>query len=88
MSDKAKLSQRVTAMTKTLAPLVLSSIDKIDVITNAMILRGFGRDRKRTWYRSSRLRAADWLLIVCFILLVAAAVTLRFGMGVKFWYPF
>ena len=88
MSDKAKLSQRVTAMTKTLAPLVLSSIDKIDVITNAMILRGFGRDRKRTWYRSSRLRAADWLLIVFFILLVAAAVTLRFGMGVKFWYPF
>lgn len=87
MSDKAKLKDRVSAMTKTLAPLVLSSIDKIDVITNAMVLRGFGRGKKRTWYRSRRLRALDWLLVIFFAALISATVVLRFGMGVKFYYP-
>ncbi len=88
MSRKAKLSKRVSAMTKTLAPLVLTSIEKIDVITNAMILRGFARSRKRTWYRSGTMRPADWALITLFALLVIVTVCLRFAAGVKFWYPF
>ena len=88
ISRKAKLSQRISGTTKTLAPLILSSIDKIDIITNAMILRGFGKKRKRTWYRADSLRTADWILIVFMAALIALTVYLRFGTGVKFFYPF
>ena len=88
ISRKAKLSQRISGTTKTLAPLILSSIDKIDIITNAMILRGFGKNRKRTWYRADSLKTADWILIVFMAALIALTVYLRFGTGVKFFYPF
>ena len=88
MSDKAKLKDRINAVTRSLSPLVLSSLDKIDVITNAMVLRGFGRDKRRTWYRRRPLKAVDWLLIVIMALLVVSTLVLRYGLGVKYWYPF
>ena len=33
-----------------LLPLILTSLNRIDTISNAMELRGFGKDKKRTWY--------------------------------------
>ncbi len=33
-----------------LLPLILTSLNRIDTISNAMELRGFGKNRKRTWY--------------------------------------
>ena len=32
-----------------LLPLILTSLNRIDTISNAMELRGFGKDKKRTW---------------------------------------
>ena len=88
MSDKAKLKDRINAVTRTLSPLVLSSLDKIDIITNAMVLRGFGRMKKRTWFRSRPLKAVDWILILFMLAILALAMVLRFAFGVKYWYPF
>ena len=88
MSDKAKLKDRINATARTLSPLVLSSLDKIDVITNAMLLRGFGRGKKRTWYMSRKLKASDFISIIAVLSILAAAIALRFGAGVKFFYPF
>ena len=88
MSDKAKLKARINATARTLSPLVLSSLDKIDIITNAMLLRGFGRGKKRTWYMARKLKAVDIVsILVLFIILVIAIVS-RFVFGVKFYYPF
>ena len=88
MSDKAKLKDRINAVTRTLSPLVLSSLDKIDIITNAMVLRGFGRMKRRTWFRSRPLKAVDWILILFMLAILALAMVLRFAFGVKYWYPF
>ena len=88
MSDKAKLSQRINAVTRTLSPLVMSSLDKIDIITNAMVLRGFGKNRKRTWYMSRPMKAADWAAIALTVLLLAVTIISRYVFGVKFYYPF
>ena len=88
MSDKAKLKDRINAVTRTLSPLVLSSLDKIDIISNAMVLRGFGRMKKRTWFRSRPLKAVDWILILFMLAILALAMVLRFAFGVKYWYPF
>ena len=31
-------------------PLIFSTLTRIEIITNAMDLRGFGKHKKRTWY--------------------------------------
>ena len=41
-----------------LLPLILTSLNRIDVISNAMELRGFGKGSKRTWYVQPSLRPA------------------------------
>jgi len=58
------------------------------VITNAMILRGFGRMDTRTWYLSQKLRVQDYLVLGFAFALVAASLWVRFWMNVMFWYPF
>ncbi len=88
ISKNVSLAKRVKNVTKVLAPLILSSIDKIDIITNAMILRGFGIRKKRTWYRERKLCPIDWIAIFVALLLVFVAFYFRFGLGVKYWYPF
>ena len=50
MSKKASLVNRLKAASSILIPLILSSMDRIETISNAMELRGFGKGAKRTWY--------------------------------------
>ena len=48
-----------------LLPLILTSLNRIDTISNAMELRGFGKNGKRTWYTSAPLPSGilpPWLL--------------------------
>ena len=35
------------------------SMEKIEVVSNAMELRGFGKKKRRTWYAHRKLAAAD-----------------------------
>jgi len=88
VSKDVSLAKRVSSVSRILAPLVLSSLDRIEVITNAMILRGFGRMEKRTWYLSQSLRARDYLALGFALVLASASLWVRFGMKVMFWYPF
>ena len=53
-----------------------------------MVLRGFGRCRRRTWYMSRPMKAMDYAAIAATALLLALAAVLRFGFGIRFWYPF
>ena len=59
MSGKAKLGDRIKNVAAIIFPLVFSSMDRIDVVSNAMELRGFGKHKKRTWYMGKPLAAAD-----------------------------
>ncbi|MCR5160553.1 MAG: energy-coupling factor transporter transmembrane protein EcfT, partial [Lachnospiraceae bacterium] len=58
MSKKENLFKRIAAAGSIILPLILSSMDRIDVISNAMELRGFGKNRKRTWYMGRKFTAA------------------------------
>lgn len=88
LSRSASLGMRIRSIGRVLSPLVLSSLDRIDVITNAMVLRGFGRNAKRTWYLERKLRISDLVVLALGILLLAFSLFSRFGMKVMFWYPF
>lgn len=88
LSGDVPLKKRFSSLARVLSPLVLSSLDRIDVITNAMVLRGFGRLEKRTWYLDRRLTAGDYAVMGGFLLLLAASFYSRFVKNVMFWYPF
>ena len=88
MSKKENLIKRLKAAAEILIPLILSSMDRIETVSNAMELRGFGKNKKRTWYTANRFRAADIAAIVFCILLVAGAVAHNTLNGGRFWNPF
>ena len=88
LSRSSSLGTRIRSIGRVLSPLVLSSLDRIEVITNAMVLRGFGRNEKRTWYLERKLSISDLVVLALGILLLAFSLFSRFGLKVMFWYPF
>ena len=70
-----------------LLPLILTSLNRIDVISNAMELRGFGKGSKRTWYVRRPFAQRDFIALAlgAALLLVSLAVTIKFG---RFYNPF
>lgn len=88
LTKKENLLKRLKGAAAILIPLILSSMDRIETISNAMELRGFGKNKKRSWYMARSFRKADAAAIAfCFVLL-AAAVVLQFMNGSRFWNPF
>ena len=68
--------------------LLFSSMDRIDVVSNAMELRGFGKNKKRTWYMGKKLVRNDYLTIGFAVVFMAVALTITFADGSRFWNPF
>lgn len=70
-----------------LLPLILTSLNRIDTISNAMELRGFGKNKKRTWYTKRPFVRNDFLAIGLgvLLLLISVFITIKFG---RFYNPF
>ena len=88
MSGKAPFMKRMKSMANIIFPLLFSSMDKIDVVSNAMELRGFGKKKKRTWYMGKPLAKKDHVAIAFIICFVAAAMIITFYDGNRFYNPF
>ena len=88
MSKKQSLFKRLRSASAILIPLILSSMDKIEVVSNAMELRSFGKNKKRTWYMARPFRAADILTIVGCVLLVVLSFVFNRINGGRFFNPF
>lgn len=88
MTKKASVINRIKSAASILIPLVLSSMDKIEIVANAMELRGFGKNKKRTWYMGRPFKAADILSMVFCVLLVIIAFTLNYLNGGRYYNPF
>ena len=73
-----------------MVPLILSTLDRIDLISNAMDLRSFGKHKKRTWYVAEPLRKGDYIAIALGILIFAGSLLMTFLVngGSRFWNPF
>ena len=69
-------------------PLVSSSIKRIETVSNAMELRSFGKNKKRTWYSYKKLTKMDFAFIIGCILLLIGAIYLRDNVITGFYYPF
>ena len=88
MSRKQNLVKRLKSASAILIPLILSSMDRIEVISNAMELRGFGKGKTRTWYRARRFRAADIVCMAACALLLIAAILDTVLRGTRYYNPF
>lgn len=89
MSKKAPLIQRLKSASAILIPLVLSSLDRIETVSNAMELRGFGKNPKRTWYTGRKFSKADYITIILSIgLFLFSLLLTALNGGSRFFNPF
>lgn len=88
LSGKESLIRRLKGATAILMPLVLSSMERIEVVSNAMELRCFGKMKKRTWYRERRFSRGDFLTIFLGFALIAVSLGLSVANGGRYWNPF
>jgi energy-coupling factor transport system permease protein len=79
---------RLKSAARLLLPLIFSSLDRIDVVSRAMELRGFGKHKKRTWYSARPFTTADFVTLVLAALLFAFGMWFTFRDGDRFYNPF
>lgn len=88
MSAKAKLTDRIKRTASIIFPLLFTTMEKIDVVSNAMELRGFGKNKKRTWYSKRKLKRNDYLVIAFSVLFMCASLSMFRFNGSRFYNPF
>lgn len=88
MSKKASLIDRLKAASSILIPLILSSMERIETISNAMELRGFGKGAKRTWYSGRKFSKMDIICIVACTALMIVSFLITFLNGTRYFNPF
>ena len=88
LSGKDKLFTRLKNSVAILLPLILSSLNRIETVSNAMELRGFGKEEKRTWYTRRRLERNDWLAIGFAVVILVIDLTVTFWDGSRYYNPF
>ena len=82
------LKKRIKGLAGIAVPLIFSSLDHIDLVSNAMDLRGFGKNPRRTWYSARPFQKADYAVMIATVLLSAAGLYFTFRGGSRFYNPF
>jgi len=74
LSNKAKFFDRFKNALLIVIPLIFSALDRVELISNAMDLRGFAKSKTRTWYMSRALNSKDYIALVISALIFIATV--------------
>ncbi|KTD88321.1 energy-coupling factor transporter transmembrane component T family protein [Paenibacillus etheri] len=85
ISRKEKLPKRLKNIISILMPLILTSIERIENISTAMELRGFGTKSKRTWYSSRPFSRNDYIALILFALIAISSTVITFYDGSRFY---
>jgi energy-coupling factor transport system permease protein len=89
LSHKAKFVDRFRNALLIVIPLIFSTLDRIELISNAMDLRGFAKGKQRTWYTSKKLDRQDYLAILISALIFAGSLCVSaFLNHSRFYNPF
>ncbi|NLN69521.1 MAG: energy-coupling factor transporter transmembrane protein EcfT [Chloroflexi bacterium] len=89
LSRKASFFNRIKNGLLIIIPLIFSSLDRIETISNAMDLRGFSKSNTRTWYTSRKMKRNDYaaLIISASIFIAMAGVSIFINKS-RFYNPF
>ncbi|MCL6459418.1 MAG: energy-coupling factor transporter transmembrane protein EcfT [Gorillibacterium sp.] len=85
ISRKEKLFKRLKNIVAILTPLILTSVDRIETVSAAMELRGFGQKRKRTWYNARPFTKQDYLAIALIVVIMVVSMGLTISNGSRFY---
>ena len=89
LSHKAKFKDRFKNALLIIIPLIFSSLDRIELISNAMDLRGFGKSKTRSWYTYKKFDRADYVAITLSALIFAGSLAVSaFINHSRFYNPF
>lgn len=88
LSKKDKLTDRLKNSAAILFPLILSSLQRIEVISNAMELRGFGKNKKRTWIVERPLKKEDYIAVLIAVFMLAVSALFMLVNGGRYYNPF
>lgn len=89
LSHKAKFMDRFKNSLLIVIPLIFSSLDRIELISNAMDLRGFSKSKTRTWYTSRKMSRQDYnALAVSALIFIATVAVSVFINHSRFYNPF
>lgn len=83
----AGLGTRLKNYATVMVPLLLSSFHRIEVVSNAMDLRGFGKNKKRTWYHRKNYSRNDMIFAALSVIVFAAVIGIKAIVGAVFWCP-
>ena len=86
--EKEGLIKRLKCASTLLFPLIVSYMERIEVIANAMELRGFGKNKKRTWYSSRPFKTGDILAIASSVAIMVISLLLNFVNNGRYFNPF
>ncbi len=84
----AGIGTRLKNYATVMMPLLLSSFNRIETVSNAMDLRGFGKNKKRTWYHRRKYSKLDITFACISAVVLVLAVAIKAGIGAVYWYPF
>lgn len=88
ISKKASTVKRLKRSASIAIPLIFSSLERIEVIAQAMELRRFGKNNKRTWYSYRPFHIADIIALIITGIIVGLGILLLFYNNGRFWNPF
>ena len=88
LGKKVKLIKRLKNVINILFPLILTSINRVEVVSNAMDLRCFGKKDKRTWYEKKSISRKDIVALVVGVVIGILAIAVTFSNGTRFYNPF
>lgn len=89
LSKKARFRDRFKNVCLIIFPLIMSALDMIEGISNAMDLRGFGKKKKRTWYNKQPFHARDFAALgVCLLMFLGTIAMSAFVNHGRYFNPF
>jgi energy-coupling factor transport system permease protein len=89
LSRKASLGNRVKNGLLIIIPLIFTSLDRIELISNAMDLRGFGKSKTRTWYTSRKMNRSDYTALIISLLIFLGTISVSIFINhSRFYNPF
>jgi energy-coupling factor transport system permease protein len=89
LSHKARFWDRFKNALLIIIPLIFSSLDRIELISNAMDLRGFAKAKTRTWYTSRKFTTRDYFALgISFLIFIATICVSIFINKSRFYNPF